>query len=162
FIDIVFAFTAVFLVFFGLLAMINVFGLITHADLPDWTWPRMPDRRLFQGTPTAFAFNTWASLYFLGGMVILGRLRKIFGTLTRDTPFQTENARRLRIIGLVLAALQLSELIIWVLVGRHDPERFRFLHPVDLGGIFGIVVMFVLAEVFDEGARMRKDLELTI
>jgi hypothetical protein len=162
FLDIAFLGAAAFLVFFGLLALTNAVGLATGADMPDWTWPMRPDRPLFPATPAVIALHTWASLYFLGALVILGRLRKIFRTLTSETPFQTENARRLRVIGLVLAALQISQLVIWLVVGRHDPERFRWLHPVDLGAIFGIVVMFVLAEVFEEGARMKKDLELTI
>jgi hypothetical protein len=161
FIDIVFVLAAACLVIFGMLAMANAYVLATHATLPAWIWPQN-GRAVFSGAPATIAFHTWASLYFLGAMVILGRLRKIFGTLTRDTPFQFENARRLRVIGLVLAALQLSELIIWFTVGRTDHDRFRFLHPIDPGAIFGIVVMFVLAEVFDEGARMKKDLELTI
>ena len=161
FIDITWILAAAFLALFGVLALVNAFGLMSGADLPDWTWPIGPDRPFFPATPSAIAFLTWASLYFLGALVILGRLRKVFSTLTQDTPFQFENARRLRVIGLVLAALQVSELVIWFVVGRHDPH-FRFLEAVDPGTIFGIVVMFVLAEVFDEGARMKKDLELTI
>ena len=40
----------------------------------------------------------------------------------------------------------------------------QFLQNVLNSGAFALigVVMFVLAEVFDEGARMKKDLELTI
>lgn len=160
--DFAYVVVAVSALFFGVLALINMYGLASGAKLPDWTWPYGWRWQLFAATPRAVALLSWITLNNIGALVILGRLRKIFKTLTHDTPFQAENARRLRIIGLVMAALQVSEWVIWLAVGRTAPERFQFLHPIDPVAIFGIVVMFVLAEVFDEGARMKKDLELTI
>jgi hypothetical protein len=161
--DITFLITGAFLAFFGGLALINAFGLATGASLPDWKWPIGWHWALFASTPRAVALLSWITLNHIGALVIVGRLRKVFGTLTKDTPFQFENARRLRVIGLVMAALQVSEWVIWAIVGRNATETIEFLRPdINPVAIFGIVVMFVLAEVFDEGARMKKDLELTI
>jgi len=161
--DITFILLVIGLLFFGGLALINAFGLITGAKLPDWVWPVGQHWPMFAGTPRAVALLSWISLNHIGALVIVGRLRRIFRTLTSDTPFQAENARRLRIIGLVMAALQVSEWVIWAVVGQGAPDRVEYLRPdVNPVAIFGIIVMFVLAEVFDEGARMRKDLDLTI
>ena len=48
------------------------------------------------------------ALYMLGLLGIVGRLRKIFGTMVAGQPFQTENTRRLRVIGLILMAVESS------------------------------------------------------
>ena len=50
------------------------------------------------------------------------------------------------------AAITIMWIITWV----------RRLHDVSLSGWFAILAVFVLAEVFREGARLRQDAELTI
>ncbi len=96
-------------------------------------------------------------------IVILYRLRKVFETLIRGDPFKSENVARLRGVGLALIALEgagfafhtASQLIL-------APRSGRSVLYLNLSGWFAILVVFVLAEVFREGARLREDAELTI
>ena len=102
---------------------------------------------------------------YVGTLVIItGRLRRIFVTLTRGDPFHPQNARRLQLIGLALAVLeglnQLAPDLVFLLlpdgVGNKRVDlNFNFT------AWFSIGVVLVLAEVFREGARLRREAELT-
>jgi hypothetical protein len=103
-----------------------------------------------------------AFLYTAGILIIIGQLRRIFATLTAGDPFQPENVRRLQLSGVMLAALELGRYPYALVSG--------WLAPGAPGGHFGfnptawfaVLVVFVLAEVFREGARLRREAELTI
>jgi hypothetical protein len=104
------------------------------------------------------------SAYFGGFLMILRSLRKIFRTLTMGDPFQPDNVRRLRQIGLTLTVVTGGVWIAQTLVaarlapGVMEPQGLSDL----LTPIFSILIVFVLAEVFREGARLRRESELTI
>lgn len=104
------------------------------------------------------------SAYFGGFLLILTHLRKIFRTLTIGDPFQPDNVRRLRQIGLILAIVTGGVWLVQGLVaarlapGIMDPQGVGEL----LTPVFSVLVVFVLAEVFREGARLRRESELTI
>lgn len=102
------------------------------------------------------------AVYLAGVLVIVGCLRRIFATLTAGDPFHPDNIARLRLIGLILAALELGRYALWavgawVLPGVTDVEP-----NFSLTAWFSVLVVFVLAEVFREGARLRREAELTI
>lgn len=102
-------------------------------------------------------------LYLAGLVAIVGRLRRIFATLIAGDPFHPDNVRRLRVIGVVLAALLLLGYVVPLLMNLFFPdttdgESFSF-NPT---AWFAVLVVFVLAEVFREGARLRHEAELTI
>lgn len=103
-----------------------------------------------------------AALYTSGVLVIVGSLRRIFTTLTAGDPFHPDNVARLRLIGLMLAGLELGRYAFWAAsawllagVNREEPN-------LGLTAWFSVLVVFVLAEVFREGARLRREAELTI
>lgn len=103
------------------------------------------------------------ALYLAAILVVVNRLRRVFGTLTLGDPFQPENVGRLRVIGLALIAIQVIGHVLHMatglaLVGRGGDLGFT----VNLSAWFSILVVFVLAEVFREGARLRREAELTI
>jgi hypothetical protein len=112
--------------------------------------------------PIATAVVAGVELYLVGVILIVGRLRRIFATMTAGDPFHPDNVRRLRVIAGVLALLE---------VGRY---MARGMDHVFLGGVlhiggglnltawFAVLVILVLSEVFREGARLRRDAELTI
>jgi hypothetical protein len=96
-------------------------------------------------------------------LIIFFRLRQVFATLIVGDPFRPENVGRLRIVGLALIALEVAGYVVrlallWVVPDRRHSQDFG----VNLSGWFAILVVFVLAEVFREGARLRRDAELTI
>jgi len=104
-----------------------------------------------------------ATVYVVGVLIIVGRLRKIFSTLTAGDPFHPENVARLRLIGLILASLELGRYVVAALSRMLMSGEVR---SVDTGfnptAWFAVLVVFVLAEVFREGARLRREAELTI
>lgn len=105
-----------------------------------------------------------ATAYFGGFMLILRSLRRIFRTLTMGDPFHPDNVRRLHQIGLTLAVvtggvwLARSIVASRVAPGVMDPQGVGEL----LTPVFSVLIVFVLAEVFREGARLRRESELTI
>ena len=114
---------------------------------------------------TAFQFGCGV-LYILGTIVIVGRLRALFAALTAGDPFHPDNVAHLRIIALSLAALEVGQYAAAAIA------TFAHLSPThgSPGGNwsfnptvwFGVLVISVLAEVFREGARLRREAELTI
>jgi len=119
-------------------------------------------RRLLRGPAIPLALGA-LSLNIAALVVIVGRLRQIFATLTRGDPFQPMNVSRLRTVGVMLVAIEFWNFVVPPLLRRlvpGDPEGFTGrLSPT---GWFSILVVFVLAEVFREGARLRREAELTI
>jgi hypothetical protein len=95
--------------------------------------------------------------------VMLSRLLAMVGTVRAGDPFVPENAFRLRTIAWCLLVVQLFELacglFIGILtragadIGDWDPS---------LSGWIAVVLLFVLARVFEEGARIRADLEAMV
>lgn len=103
-----------------------------------------------------------AGLYITGVLIIVGRLRKIFSTLTAGDPFHPGNVTRLRAIGGMLAALELSRYPFAALMALIAPGASFVRMSFNPTAWFAVLVIFVLAEVFREGARLRREAELTI
>jgi hypothetical protein len=61
----------------------------------------------------------------------------------------------------MLAALEISRYVVWGL-GPLMPLIKRSEPNFNLTSWFSVLVVFVLAEVFREGARLRREAELTI
>ena len=96
--------------------------------------------------------------------VILQRLLSIVDTVRAGDPFITDNARRLRIIAQTLFGIQVLHLLIGFVISRTRSQ----VQQLDLDWSFSItpwiavLLLFVLAGVFEHGARMRADLEGTV
>ena len=103
-----------------------------------------------------------ASLYIAGVLYIVGRLRRIFATLTAGDPFHPDNVRRLRTIGGMLAVLELGRYPVAMLTAWLAPGASGGHIAFNPTAWFAVLVVFVLAEVFREGARLRREAELTI
>jgi Protein of unknown function (DUF2975) len=96
--------------------------------------------------------------------VVLSRLLAIVLTVGDGDPFVAENARRLQLIAWAVLALEILHLG----VGLIQATVSTFDTKLDLGWRFSlrpwlaVLLLFVLARVFDRGTRMREDLEGTI
>src|SRR4051794_16191927 len=96
--------------------------------------------------------------------VVLKRLVAIVETVRAGDPFVVGNASRLQAIAWALLALQLLSLVIGGIAKAVSTPA----HPLHLdagfsiSGWLAVVLTFVLARVFAEGARMRDDLEGTV
>jgi hypothetical protein len=100
--------------------------------------------------------------YFGALIVIINRLRRVFETLIQGDPFRSQNVARLRLIGLGLIALEGLGYLVHLAAGVVLASRSRSDLSINLTAWFAILVVFVLAEVFREGARLRDEAELTI
>ncbi len=95
---------------------------------------------------------------------ILTRLLAMVETVRTGDPFVTLNADRLRTIAWSLLALQ----ILSIVIGAIGKAVSTPAHPVNLdagfsiNGWLAVLLTFLLARVFAEGARMREDLEGTV
>jgi Protein of unknown function (DUF2975) len=103
-----------------------------------------------------------ASLYLGGTQVIVLSLRRIFMTLTAGDPFHPHNVNRLRLVGAMLGGLELLRYAVWASSAWLLPGVSRTEPNLNLTAWFSVLVVFVLAEVFREGARLRREAELTI
>ncbi|HST36061.1 MAG TPA: DUF2975 domain-containing protein [Allosphingosinicella sp.] len=96
--------------------------------------------------------------------LIFIRLLAMVGTVRAGDPFVIANASRLQQIAWAMIGLQLAGLVISIIVGAISTPA----HPVNISaglstsGLLAILLAFVLARVFAEGARMRADLEGTV
>ena len=95
---------------------------------------------------------------------ILKRLLDMVGTVREGDPFVAANAARLQTIAWALLTLQLLSLVIDAIAKAVAiPGR-----PLDIdagfsvNGWLAVLLTFLLARVFAEGARMRDDLEGTV
>jgi hypothetical protein len=121
-----------------------------------------PLSELLKNGPSLASGLLAAALYLGGILVIVGSLRRIFTTLTVGDPFHPDNVARLRLIGLMLAGLELGRYAFWGLSAWLIPGVNKVEPSFSLTAWFSVLVVFVLAEVFREGARLRREAELTI
>lgn len=119
-------------------------------------------QELVKNRPAIASGLTAAGLYLAGILIIVGALRRIFTTLTSGDPFHPDNVARLRLIGLMLAGLELGRYVFWAVSAWLLPGVNRVEPSMSLTAWFSVLVVFVLAEVFREGARLRREAELTI
>jgi hypothetical protein len=96
--------------------------------------------------------------------LVLTRLREIVETVKAGDPFVVDNAARLRMIAWSLLALEVLHLVIVAVAANASTPTT----PLDVGADFSVtrwlavILLFVLARVFETGARMREDLEGTV
>jgi hypothetical protein len=112
--------------------------------------------------PAAIATLAALALYIGGAIVIVGRLRRIFRTLIAGDPFHPDNVRRLRVIGVTLAILEIGRYAAAGVSAMFLAGKVPLGGGVNLTAWFAVLVIFVLAEVFREGARLRREARLTI
>ncbi|MBI1686981.1 DUF2975 domain-containing protein [Caulobacter hibisci] len=150
-------------VWVSFLALVTVLVLLLSFN-PDLLTSMLPSEAAGKlskyGAGAAVALAGWA-LMSGGWMAIVERLRKIFATMTLGDPFHPDNVRRLRVMGAILAALEVGRYVFSGLTRMLVGEKL-FDGSFTLNAWFSVLVVFVLAEVFREGARLRREAELTI
>jgi hypothetical protein len=98
--------------------------------------------------------------------VLFSRLLAIVATVRAGDAFAPDNAVRLRTIAWSLLALQLFHPIFGIMAAVMNAAgsniEWRFSLTDSLVGWTAVLLMFVLSRVFEEGARIRTDLETMI
>ena len=100
--------------------------------------------------------------------VVVSRcLMVITKTISNGTPFEDENADRFSIMAKVVIYCEISKALIvpiaailGAIIGVDYVEDATF--RIELSNFLGAGIALVLAEVFREGARLRKEQELTV
>ena len=97
-------------------------------------------------------------------MAISSLLRGVFETLVAGDPFVPENAVRLRKISMALAGLELARLFVGPVINllMHDGGELTLRFATNFVVWGAVLVLIVLSQVFDEGARLREDQKMTI
>ena len=96
--------------------------------------------------------------------VVLTRLLAIVETAADGDPFVSENAVRLQTIAWAVLALELLHLAVGAVAAGASTDQA----PLDLDWGFSVtrwlavLLLFVLARVFEQGSRMREDLAGTV
>jgi hypothetical protein len=124
------------------------------------------DRESWQAIAPGLAVGV---IYAAGLVVIFAQLRRIFATLVEGDPFVPENASRLRkiawaVIGLELARYAIQIATAWIVTAFGQPASgsLEIDFRPSLAAWAAALVLFVLAQVFREGARLRQQDQLTI
>ena len=94
--------------------------------------------------------------------VSLSRLLDMVGTVRAGDPFVPENGMRMRTIAWCTLALQLYDLLCGAMVAAMNAAGSRMDWSFSATGWLAVVLLFVLARVFEEGARIRADLEAMV
>lgn len=95
--------------------------------------------------------------------VMLSRLLAMIGTVRAGDPFVPENAARVKTVAWCLLVVQLFELACGVFIGilSRAGADIGDWDP-SLSGWLAVLLLFVLARVFEEGTRIRADLEAMV
>jgi len=96
--------------------------------------------------------------------VVFSLLRRIVESVRTGEPFTLDNAGRLRTIAWALLGLELLHICVVAIASAVSTKEvpLRINGNFDLTGWLAILLLFVLAQVFLEGTRMREDLEGTV
>lgn len=94
--------------------------------------------------------------------VQLSRLLAMVETVRAGDPFVSENAARLKTIAWCMLAIQLFDLTSGVMAATMNAAGSNIDWSFSLTGWVAVALLFVLTRVFEEGTRIRADLEAMI
>jgi hypothetical protein len=120
------------------------------------------------GNPMLFAGMRLIMVIGIGSVpivhLILARLLAVVETVSVGNPFVAANAARLRTIAWAVLALELLHLTVGAVAHAVSTAAVPLNISGDLSPTrwLAVLLLFVLARVFEQGARMREDLEGTV
>lgn len=92
-------------------------------------------------------------------LFVVNRLLEILRTLRLGSPFVRENAERFRQVGFALLLGEGAKIAFMILAEIFDGDLELKLEPMNL---IAVMAVFVLAEVFRQGAKMKEEQDLTV
>lgn len=112
--------------------------------------------------PTLRIFMVIGAPYILAVHIFLSRLLQMVESVRAGTPFIPENADRLKTLAWCLLVLQLLHLAFGVFASVARAANADVSWSPSISGWLAVLLLFVLARVFEEAARIRDDLEAMI
>lgn len=149
------------LVFAALFVLLLVLSFVYG----DWLVQALADNGIGPPADVLVAFRIVLAVALVAAPVaqlLLARLLAIVESVRAGTPFVPDNARRLRAIAWLLLVLQLMDLGYGIMVMSLRPVTEEMDWSFSITGWLAVLLLFVLAGVFREGARMSEDLEGTV
>ncbi|WP_292149758.1 DUF2975 domain-containing protein [Brevundimonas sp.] len=125
-------------------------GLKNAPDDPTETLD-LPERLTILGAFLACGFTWW----------IINRLRRILLSVNQGDAFEFANVKRLQAVGFGLVGIQLTALMLSFVAPQAIGQSVSD-YEFDLGSWLGILVVFILAEVFRQGSAMRDEQLTTV
>jgi len=150
------------LLFGGLVLALFLASLVAE----DWVF-RALGVRPGGGNPTLFLWMRMVMVIGIGSVpftyILLTRLLAIVDTVRLGDPFVAGNAARLKTMAWALLGLELLHLAVGVLaIGALSNTQVDLDWSFSVTPWLAVLLLFVLAQVFDDGARMRDDLKGTV
>lgn len=123
------------------------------------------------------AWAQWIYIVIIGlqnivALMIIRELRQIVGSIHKGLAFSHENARRLRMLGLLIFCMAVCDSVLVAGFCRWAVGSFTssggglgasyFLGVFDKENVITIWFLFVLSEVFRQGSKMSEEQSLTI
>lgn len=125
--------------------------------------------------PRALVLAAFLKVVVMCALFIIGiiQIARMFENVSRGKPFVRENARRLRIVGYTMAGGAIFKLLIQTetfllfmdaieMEGAQIPWSWLIRENLNLGLLFGGLVVLVISEVFRLGNRLQEEQELTV
>ena len=133
----------------------------------DWTWHALgvDDAAANEGTVAGMrAIMVIGILAVPVAYVVFSRLLSIVESVGVGEPFTIGNAGRLRTIAFALLGIELLHIAVVAIASALSANGvpLRIGSNFDVTGWLAVLLLFVLAQVFREGSRMREDLEGTV
>lgn len=94
--------------------------------------------------------------------VLFSRLLVVVASVGAGDPFVPENARHLHTIAWCLLATQVLHLVFGLLASLLNAAGSKVDWEFSMDGWLAVLLLFVLAQVFEAGTRMRAELEGTV
>jgi hypothetical protein len=149
---------------YGAVVLAILVGMLVAAP---WTMTALGVAPAAQSGALANGMRAIAALGLVGVPLNLAMLRRLVAmvrTVRAGDPFVAANAARLQVIAWILLGQQLLSVAIGLIAKSVSTPAHPF--QLDAGfspsGWLAVILVFVLARVFAEGARMRDDLEGTV
>ena len=115
--------------------------------------------------PGQFIAGLAGLVVFAPGIIyVCVQLRRILSTLAAGDPFVPQNGPRLTRIAIAIALVELGRYLTVILLnsfvdlGTDQPLRLS----INLAAWAAVVALFILAQVFREGTRLREEEKMTI
>jgi Protein of unknown function (DUF2975) len=133
----------------------------------EWTWRALGVGAVAGHEAIVAGMRTIMVIGMIGvpiAFVVLRELLRIVESVRDGDPFNADNAARLQKIAWALLGLEVLHLFVAAIASAVSTKEvpLRLNGDVTLTGWLAVMLLFVLAQVFREGTRLRDDLEGTV
>jgi hypothetical protein len=155
--------TAIDVVYFGIitLVIVVVLAIVALLSVPNLATQVVSELHLSAALDHVPGAGSQALMLLALGLSLGGYL--LIMPLADGNVFHPENTRRLRLIGMGLAGIEVFSYGARLMAQGLFSINFETVYGLRaVTTWFSVLVVFVLAEVFREGARLQRDADLTI